>query len=112
MGWTKITTEKQLVDIMNLSDQQPVVLFKHSTRCPISALALTRFEAGFGSRDFFLIDVINQREISQQLAKTLNVIHESPQLLVVADQKCVKSSSHLAISAAETEETIKHLEKE
>lgn len=107
MAWEKITSEQQRVDIMNLSDQHPVVLFKHSPRCPISALAFSRFESAFRHQDFYVIDVIGQRELSQHIATDLGITHQSPQLLIVSNQHCVANWSHLEISAYQAEEVLK-----
>ncbi len=110
MAWEKINSEKQLVDVMNLSDQHPVVLFKHSPRCPISALALSKFENAFRQQDFFIVDVVNNREFSQQVATDLGVNHQSPQLLIISKQHCVAHFSHMEISASQTTEILNSLE--
>jgi bacillithiol system protein YtxJ len=91
-------------EVTELLDQEtkPIIFFKHSTRCSISAMALDRLEREWDVDSIHLkvvyIDVLNQRHISDFLARIVGVEHQSPQLLLVNQGKCVYHASHNQIS--------------
>lgn len=96
----------QLDQIDQLSASTPVLLFKHSTRCSISQTALTRFlrvldTKGAGPLQIFLLDLLNHRDISNEIARRYDVVHESPQTLLLRNAKCVQHASHLEIDLNE-----------
>ena len=82
-----------------------VAVFKHSTRCSISSAALNRMEQKWTYDDqdviAFYLDLISHREVSNEIAQRYQVYHESPQLLLIKDGKCVYDSSHMAIQPSE-----------
>jgi bacillithiol system protein YtxJ len=51
--------------------------------------------------DFYLLDLINNRSLSNQLSEEFNVWHESPQILLIKDGKCTYDESHTAIRMEE-----------
>ncbi|MDZ7604958.1 MAG: bacillithiol system redox-active protein YtxJ [Cyclobacteriaceae bacterium] len=110
MAWKKVISGEHLKELIDASEQSPVVIFKHSPRCPISSLALSRFDSTFQSMDYYLLDVVSQRDLSQNVAASLGVTHESPQLLVLSKKQCIHHSSHLGISSKEVELAIRQLE--
>ena len=78
-----------------------IVIFKHSYRCIISRIVLKKFEFGyenFSNIKFYLIDVVKNKKLSNQLAANFNINHESPQLMVVRNVELVHNSSHSSIS--------------
>lgn len=90
--------------LIDRSSRETAVLFKHSTACPISAQAhreLHRFLAGrTGAEPFVaLVRVIEERPISQEVARRLGVPHESPQAIVLRGGAAVRTLSHGAITA-------------
>ena len=98
--WNYIVNEIDLQNAVDYSFEQPVLLFKHSTRCSISSLAKNRIERA-KSVDFskvYLIDLIKFRSISDEITKQFNVIHESPQLLKIVNGKCTYNASHQNVS--------------
>ncbi len=103
MQWIPLTDEKQLNDIINGSAQKPQVIFKHSTRCSISGVALQRLqrEAQPAGMDFYLLDLIAYRSLSNKIAEQFDVHHESPQVLVIKNGTCVYHESHFGISMDE-----------
>jgi bacillithiol system protein YtxJ len=108
MKWTELQHPGQLEKIDALSRTEPVLIFKHSTRCFTSADALDRLErewedAGTSLRPFFL-DVLQHRDISSAIAERYGVKHESPQALVIRNGECVRSQSHMKIRVKELEE--------
>jgi bacillithiol system protein YtxJ len=104
INWIALTNLGQLNEIMDLSHEQPVAIFKHSTRCSISRMALKQFENEFdleGSVTPYFLDLLNHRDISNEIATRFEVYHQSPQLLLIKEGKSVYDASHSDIDAAE-----------
>jgi len=106
MNWNKLTDAKQLNEIKALSSETPIVIFKHSTRCSISSSALSRIERSWDEGEMktvkpYYLDLISYRDISNQIASEFDVVHESPQLLLIKDGKCSYTSSHMGINYKE-----------
>ncbi|MBA4198492.1 MAG: bacillithiol system redox-active protein YtxJ [Chitinophaga sp.] len=100
MDWIKLTQMEQLQEIKQQSFAQPQVIFKHSTCCSISSVALNRLErtekpAGI---DFYYLDLIANRNISNAVAETFQVYHESPQILLIKNGECIYDESHSGIN--------------
>ncbi|MES2485686.1 MAG: bacillithiol system redox-active protein YtxJ [Bacteroidota bacterium] len=101
--WNDLTDIKQLDDVVAESANQAVILFKHSTRCPVSRMALKNFENEYAidadaAKPYFL-DLIEHRDISNEIAARFNVVHQSPQVLVIKEGKSVYDESHDSIDA-------------
>jgi len=75
-----------------LKEPGPTLLFKHSTRCPISAEALEEMGAFGGA--FVYLDLIAHRDVSDEIARRLGVRHESPQLILVKAGRAVRVLNH------------------
>ncbi|MBO0939864.1 bacillithiol system redox-active protein YtxJ [Fibrella sp. HMF5335] len=101
MNWTKLTDATQLDHIIDESAERPVLIFKHSTTCSISAMALSRMERNWsdaaGIKPYYL-DLLAHRPISAQIAQTFGIDHQSPQVLLIQNGECVYDASHMAIS--------------
>ncbi len=93
---------EQFDEIDEVSQTKPVVLFKHSTRCSISRMALKQFDAEFNypeeKIDWYLLDLLNHRDLSNEIASRYNVMHQSPQIIVIRNGKAVFNASHDSIS--------------
>ena len=89
--------------IMEQSKQQPVVIFKHSTRCSISSMAKNRLEreATPDNIVFYYLDLIRYRSVSNKIAEVFEVHHESPQVLLLRNGECVYDESHGGIDMGE-----------
>lgn len=102
--WHELTVEGQLDQIEKESESKPVVIFKHSTRCGISRMVLKRFEKEYDFSEnqikLYLLDLLNYRDLSQEIASRYNVMHESPQMLVMKNKRIVHLPSHQGISAS------------
>jgi bacillithiol system protein YtxJ len=86
------------------SEIQPVLIFKHSTRCSISRFALKQFESEFDLHDKiapYYLDLLNHRDISNELAFQFKVQHQSPQILLLKNRVVVYHTSHEHIDATE-----------
>jgi bacillithiol system protein YtxJ len=104
INWIPLTDLGQLNEIMELSHQQPVAIFKHSTRCSISRMALKQFENEFDLEGVvapYFLDLISYRDVSNEIANRFQVVHQSPQLLLIKEGKSVYDASHSDIDAVE-----------
>lgn len=103
MHWIHLTDDEQLKQIITKSQNKPQVIFKHSTRCSISAVALQRLQkvSQPSDVDFYFLDLLSNRQLSNRVADVFKVDHESPQVLVIRDGECVFDESHLGISMNE-----------
>lgn len=103
LNWNALTDLKQLDAIVDESAEKPVVIFKHSTRCSISRMALKNFEREYnlGESDVapYFLDLLEHRDISNEIAQKFQVIHQSPQLLLIKNGKSVYDASHSEIDA-------------
>lgn len=111
MNWLKLDNENQLETIKSNSfdtNIKGVVLFKHSTRCSISQMALSRFERNwnFSQQELpaYYLDLLNYRNISNQIADEFQIEHQSPQVLVIKDGKCIYTASHSDIIVSDIEQ--------
>lgn len=97
MNWIALTDYSQIQKA--LSNSEPFLVFKHSTRCSISSMAKSRFERSFDLEGVsaFYLDLIAFRSISNQLANDFNVEHQSPQVLFIQNGECTYHASHNAI---------------
>jgi len=99
--WINLTTEEELADAVKQSFQKPVILFKHSTRCSISSMAKSRLERSWNLSDHldaYYLDLIAFRPVSNKIAESLNVVHESPQVILLKEGKAIYHTSHNDIS--------------
>ncbi|WP_140937878.1 bacillithiol system redox-active protein YtxJ [Sphingobacterium lumbrici] len=103
MKWITLSTSDQL-DTIYASDEI-VVLFKHSTRCPVSSMAKRSLEFDKelipAGTKFYYLDLIANRSLSNKIAELWNVQHESPQILVVKEKTCLYNVSHQDIEMRE-----------
>ncbi|PWA05384.1 bacillithiol system redox-active protein YtxJ [Flavobacterium psychrotolerans] len=100
--WIPLTDLDQLNEIVTFSDEKPIIIFKHSTRCSVSRMALKQFENEFDSANevnAYFLDLIARRDISNEIAHRFEVVHQSPQLLLIKSGKSVYDVSHSAIDA-------------
>ncbi|MBZ4044375.1 bacillithiol system redox-active protein YtxJ [Flavobacterium hibisci] len=102
VNWTELTNILQLQEVEAISHEKPVVIFKHSTRCSISRMALKQFEREYDLEnviDAYFLDLIAHRDVSNEIASKFGVYHESPQLILIKNGKAVYDVSHSDIDA-------------
>jgi bacillithiol system protein YtxJ len=111
MIWKNLEQLSALEEIDKASFTHPILIFKHSTRCSISDVAKARLdrEDNLNGVDFYYLDLIKHRDISNALAEKYNVHHESPQILLIHKGECVYDESHIAITMAEIKEQVTSL---
>tara|TARA_B100001564_G_C20611351_1_gene657719 strand:+ start:971 stop:1303 length:333 start_codon:yes stop_codon:yes gene_type:complete len=110
MNWKDLNSIDDLNAAIAASDNGLVVLFKHSTRCSISRMALKMLEMGWDDSlagvEAYYLDLLNHRDVSSAIADKLNIEHQSPQMLVLSGGKVHSISNHSDIN---TNEVKKHL---
>ncbi len=102
IGWRKLTDLGQLNEIVDLSNEKAVLIFKHSTRCSISRFALKQFENEFDLEEKitpYFLDLLNHRDVSNEITNRFDVFHQSPQILLIRNGKAIFSTSHDDIDA-------------
>jgi bacillithiol system protein YtxJ len=98
MNWSYISSRKDFKGLLERSENQPQVIYKHSSRCSISYLSKQDLEENMDTLtnivDMHLLDVIEERDLSQYIAETLDVRHESPQVILIERGRVLWSGSH------------------
>ena len=100
INWIALTDLKDLESMIQESFEHPVVVFKHSTRCSISRMALRQFETDWnldGKITPYFLDLLEYRPISNAIAERLGVVHQSPQVIVIKAGQAVYDASHEGI---------------
>ena len=99
MNWIPLSSEEQLKVIIEKSATIPQVIFKHSTRCSTSSMVLHRLERSDApeNMDFYFLDLLRYRDISNRIADNFQVYHQSPQILLIKNGECIYDESHMAI---------------
>ena len=108
MHWIPLRSTEKLEEIILLSENSPQVIFKHSTRCSISSVAKSRLEkaAAPGETPFYYVDLLSYRSLSNSIADRFSVEHESPQILLIKNGKCVYNESHMGIDMDELKDQL------
>ena len=100
--WKKIESQKDLDAAIEKSSQQKVLIFKHSTRCFISKTVLRSFEKQMQESDknfgYYFLDLLAYRSISNEIESRFDVVHQSPQLIVLENGKAIYNASHQNIA--------------
>jgi bacillithiol system protein YtxJ len=109
-NWKPITTPEDITTIIYLSEIKTQIIFKDSVTCGISAYAKERLEKGSDlltkKADFNYLDLLAHRSISNFIAEELEVVHQSPQIIVLKERKVVFQVTHHSI---EVEKILVHL---
>lgn len=102
VNW-KLLEQTTLDTLVQASFEKPAVIFKHSTRCSISRMALKQFEREYDlddeQMDLYFLDLLAHRPLSNEIAERFGIQHESPQLLIIKEGKVVNHTSHSGIQA-------------
>jgi bacillithiol system protein YtxJ len=109
MNWISIEQTEHLEQIINESFKNPVMIFKHSIRCSISAASLDRLERKWDNNEMsavktYFLDIIRYRELSNKIAEEFDVIHQSPQVILIKDGRSSYDESHFGIDYDEIKE--------
>ena len=102
MNWINLETRTQFEELRQESQNQYVLIFKHSRSCSTSRMVLDRLERNWKLNEMqsvksYFLDLLSYREISNLIATTFSVQHESPQVIVIRNGKPVVNYSHFEI---------------
>lgn len=102
--WHKIENEADLQQAVDESFKKKVLIFKHSTSCFISKTVLKNFERAINNEhpddyEFYYLDLLRYRSISNEIADRFGITHQSPQVIVLKNGKPIYNTSHSDISA-------------
>ncbi|MBX7095076.1 MAG: bacillithiol system redox-active protein YtxJ [Flavobacteriales bacterium] len=104
MNWITLNDLTQFTDLILRSKAEPDFVFgvfKHSTRCSISAAALNRMEREWETHhpgvDVLYLDLLSYRDISNSIAEISKINHQSPQLLIFKNGICISETTHFDI---------------
>ena len=99
--WNMLTSLDLLETIHEESKEKPIVIFKHSSRCGVSRMVLREFQRNYSRNEeqlkLYYLDILSYRELSNEVSIKFQVLHESPQLLVIKDGMLIHHSSHYRI---------------
>jgi len=102
MNWKRLSNDQELNALTEESFQLPVLIYKHSTRCSLSDITQLRLERSWESDPLdlspYFLDLVFNKEVSDAVEHQFQVRHQSPQVLVIYQGKCIFQSSHLSIS--------------
>lgn len=100
--WVPLTSSEQLQALIEQSTEIPVLLFKHSTSCSISAMAKNRFELNWNAAPTectcVYLDLLSYRAVSNEIETLTGVRHQSPQAILLKNKQVVYDDSHNGIS--------------
>lgn len=114
LSWEPLVQAAQLDAALSVENEEPVLIFKHSTRCSISAMALSRFEHEWDQDQncrLLFLDLLQFRNLSNEIAEKTGVNHESPQALLIFKGSVLYHASHNAIQAGRIMEILKELQQ-
>ncbi len=103
--FTEINTTEQLDTLFEQSNEKPIVLFKHSLTCPISAGVYQ--DVSNADADINIIIMQKARNVSDAIAQKTGVRHESPQAIILKDGKVVYHAAHYDVTASDVESNIR-----
>ena len=110
LPWIGLNSLDQLNTIENKSMTKLQVIFKYSTRCGISSMVLNQFENTYNlsedDLDLYFLDLINYRDVSNEIGYKFQVMHESPQLLVIKNGVVIAHGSHSGVNAIDLDSFI------
>jgi len=103
--WNRLVSLEQLNIIIEESKTVPVAIFKHSTRCGISRMVLRQFESTYdlqpNQMKLYYLDLLSNRDVSDEIGYKFQVMHQSPQLIVIKNGHAVANASHHSIDASD-----------
>ena len=107
-NFNPVSDAAALEELFARSNEGPVLLFKHSNSCPISARAYDQME---GIETPVCIVVVQQsRDLSREIEQRTGVPHETPQALVIRNGRAVWNASHFDVTAQAVEQAVKNAE--
>ncbi len=110
LPWENLTSSSQIEKLIVASQEIPVLIYKHSTRCGISSMALSRLESSWNADTsrckLVFLDLIAFRDVSNTVSEKLNVVHQSPQAILLKNGEVVYHASHSEINSEKIQSLI------
>ena len=110
LPWISLSSMIQLEEIKRKSATKTQIIFKHSTRCGISRMVMNQFIKSYdfieSDFDLYYLDLLSYRDISNKIAETFQVYHQSPQLLIIKNGITIAHESHGNINALNLQQFI------
>ncbi len=104
LTWSKLKSESQLDEIVAESASRPILIYKHSTRCPVSAYVKNALEKEWQwepeQLPIYYLDLFAHPGLSNRVAQMFGVPHKSPQLLLIRNGEAIFDTSHMNISVS------------
>jgi monothiol bacilliredoxin len=101
INWLDLTDINQIEAITLQSNEKPILIFKNSTRCGVSRMSLKNFESEYDLNeipiDLYFLDILKYRSISNEISIKFKVQHQSPQVIVLKNEKVIYHDSHFSI---------------
>lgn len=102
LPWIPLSQLQQLKFIKDKSKTKTQVIFKHSTRCGISRMVMSQFVENYEftekDLDLYYLDLLSYRDVSNETGYEFQVMHQSPQIIVIKNGVAVANASHGAIN--------------
>lgn len=101
-------TDADWSDALSESEEQPVLLFKHSNACPVSGQAQEEMKEIVDAETLPVYRVVVQenRSVSDEIEETLGVRHETPQVILLHNRTAMFDTSHFDVTATNVREAI------
>jgi len=110
INWVNIDSLAKLDEVLSSGDEKPILFFKHSTRCSISAMALHGLEGAWDLKEEEVtpcfVDLIQHRDVSNKIEEITGVLHQSPQAIVLKKGEVIHQSSHNGIKAQQIRKAV------
>lgn len=103
-NFKRVTVAEEFTELLKLSQEQPVVIFKHSISCGVSAAAYDEMEQFAG--EVILVEVQGARELSREIERRTGIRHETPQVLILKKGSVVWNASHWRVKAQAVTEAV------
>ena len=108
--WRQLEDILQLDAVEELSEEKLVVIFKHSVSCGISNMVWHQFQNNIDFTnehiEMLYLDLIANRDISNEITRRFRVLHQSPQILVIQNKEVIHHASHSAIRLSNIKELL------
>lgn len=111
--WKELQQLSDLELVDQASDNKPVMIYKHSTRCGVSLAVKRNLEKTWNPELELLVepwylDLLKHREISNEIAQRYDIRHESPQILIIKNGKCIFDASHYEVQMDEVQKRLEN----
>ena len=102
----ELKTIEEWNDVVDESNDHPILVIKHSTTCPISAAGYKAFQSFETNLPKYCVIVQTSKDVSQKIAEDVQLKHESPQAILLKNKKAVWNASHYDINESNLEKAV------